>query len=102
MAAWQACKNGRINFAKITQIAKLQMREKLFVGPKVRSLRERQGLTLDACAKQLALSTSYLSQIETNQRPVTARVLIALSRYFSITPGDFDTDEESRTIADLR
>lgn len=78
------------------------MREKLFVGPKVRSLRERQGLTLDACAKHLGLSTSYLSQIETNQRPVTARVLIALSRYFSINPGDFDSDEESRTIADLR
>ena len=49
------------------------MREKIFVGPKVRSLRERKALTLDACAKHLGLSTSYLSQIETNQRPVTAR-----------------------------
>jgi predicted transcriptional regulator/DNA-binding XRE family transcriptional regulator len=78
------------------------MREKVFVGPKVRSLRERNGLTLDACAKQLGLSTSYLSQIETNQRPVTARVLIALSRYFGINPGEFDTDEESRMVADLR
>jgi XRE family transcriptional regulator, fatty acid utilization regulator len=78
------------------------MREKLFVGPKVRSLREGQKLTLDTCAKQLGLSISYLSQIETNQRPVTARVLIALSRFFAINPGDFDSDEESRMIADLR
>jgi predicted transcriptional regulator/transcriptional regulator with XRE-family HTH domain len=78
------------------------MREKLFVGPKVRALREGRGMTLDACAKQLALSTSYLSQIETNQRPVTARVLIALSRYFAVNPGEFDTDDESRLIADLR
>jgi predicted transcriptional regulator len=78
------------------------MREKLFVGPKVRSLREGQRLTLDACAKQLGLSISYLSQIETNQRPVTARVLIALSRHFAINPGEFDSDDESRMIADLR
>ena len=78
------------------------MREKLFVGPKVRSLREGQRLTLDACAKKLGLSISYLSQIETNQRPVTARVLIALSRYFAVNPGEFDSDEESRMIADLR
>ena len=75
------------------------MREKLFVGPKVRSLREGQRLTLEACAKQLGLSISYLSQIETNQRPVTARVLLALSRHFAINPGDFDSDEESRMIA---
>ena len=78
------------------------MRDKLFVGPKVRALRERQGLTLDACAKLLGLSTSYLSQIETNQRPVTARVLIALSRIFAVGPGEFDSDEETRLIADLR
>jgi hypothetical protein len=78
------------------------MRDKLFMGPKVRALRERQNLTLDACAQQLGLSTSYLSQIETNQRPVTARVLIALSRVFNVSPGEFDSDEESRLIADLR
>lgn len=78
------------------------MRDKLFLGPKVRALREGRRQTLDACAKQLGLSTSYLSQIETNQRPVTARVLIALSRYFGVDPGEFDTDDESRLIADLR
>ncbi len=78
------------------------MRDKLFMGPKVRALRERQNLTLESCAQQLGLSTSYLSQIETNQRPVTARVLIALSRVFNVSPGEFDSDEETRLIADLR
>ncbi len=78
------------------------MREKLYVGPKLRSLREQQGLTLDHCASRLGLSPSYLSQLETNQRPVTARVLIALSRTFAIDPADFDADDESRLIADLR
>jgi predicted transcriptional regulator/transcriptional regulator with XRE-family HTH domain len=78
------------------------MREKIFIGPKVRMLREQRGLTLDACARELGLSASYLSQIETNQRPVTARVLIALSRVFEVDPKDFDTDDERRLVADLR
>lgn len=78
------------------------MREKLYVGPKLRLLREQQGLTLDACAARLGLSPSYLSQLETNQRPVTARVLIALSRTFAVDPAEFDADDESRLIADLR
>jgi XRE family transcriptional regulator, fatty acid utilization regulator len=78
------------------------MRGKLFVGPRIRLLREQQGLTLEACAGQLRLSASYLSQIETNQRPVTARVLIALSKVFGLNPGEFDADDENRLIADLR
>jgi hypothetical protein len=78
------------------------MRDKLFMGPKVRALREGQKLTLEACAQRLGLSASYLSQVETNQRPVTARVLIALSRVFNVSPGEFDSDEETRLIADLR
>lgn len=78
------------------------MREKLYVGPKVRLLRERHALTLEGCAQRLAMSASYLSQIETNQRPVTARVLIALTRAFGIDPAEFDIDVEDRLIADLK
>jgi predicted transcriptional regulator len=72
------------------------------VGPKIRALRERQRLSLEVCASRLALSPSYLSQIETNQRPVTARVLIALTRAFGVDPAELDADDESRLIADLR
>jgi len=77
-------------------------RDKLFVGPKIRALRERETLSLEVCAHRLGLSPSYLSQIETNQRPVTARVLIALTRAFGVDPADFDADDESRLIADLK
>ena len=101
-ASLRALQKRAYKLAKFGEIAKLQMRDKLFMGPKVRALRDRQGLTLETCAQQLGLSTSYLSQIETNQRPVTARVLIALSRVFDVSPGDFDSDEDTRLIADLR
>lgn len=78
------------------------MAEKLFLGVRVRKLREARGWTLETCAGRLALSPSYLSQIETNQRPVTARVLVALSRAFDVDPSQFDLDGDARLIADLR
>lgn len=78
------------------------MAGKLFIGPRVRRLREARGWTLDGCAARLGLSVSYLSQIETNQRPVTARVLIALMRVFEVDAATFDADDEDRLIADLR
>src|ERR1700744_3225202 len=72
------------------------MADKLFIGPRVRRLREARGWTLDACAARLGLSISYLSQIETNQRPVTARVLISLMRVFEVDAATFDADDEDR------
>lgn len=78
------------------------MAEKLYLGTKVRKLRETRGWTLEQCAGRLALSPSYLSQIETNQRPATARVLIALTRAFDVDASLFDLDGDARLIADLR
>ena len=78
------------------------MAGKLFIGPRVRRLRDTRGWTLDVCAARLGLSISYLSQIETNQRPVTARVLISLMRVFEVDAATFDADDEDRLIADLR
>ena len=56
-----------------------QAGRKLFVGPRVRRLREQHGLSQTALAERLALSLSYISQIEGNQRPVTAAVLLKLA-----------------------
>ena len=78
------------------------MPSKVYAGPKIRHLREQNRLTLEAAAERLGLSAGYLSQIESNQRPVTARVLIALSRTFGTSPAEFDADDETRLIADLR
>ena len=55
---------------------------KLFVGPRVRRLREQSGWSQGALAQRLALSLSYVSQIENNQRPVTASVLLKLAEVF--------------------
>ncbi|WP_158917989.1 short-chain fatty acyl-CoA regulator family protein [Caulobacter sp. S45] len=78
------------------------MVEKLFIGARLRRLREARSWTLETCATRLGLSPSYLSQIETNQRPVTARVLIALTQVFQVDAGVFDIGDEGRLAADLR
>jgi len=78
------------------------MSEKLFIGPRVRRLRETGGMRLEALASKLGLSQSYLSQIETNQRPVTARVLIALMQVFQVDAASFDAGDDERLLADLR
>jgi predicted transcriptional regulator/plasmid maintenance system antidote protein VapI len=78
------------------------MRYKLFVGPTVRSLRARQGWRLEACARRLGISVSYLSQIEANQRPVTDRVLMGLIETFGVPAETFEADSDQRLLADLR
>jgi hypothetical protein len=78
------------------------MREKLFIGPRLRLLRQARAWTLEACAIRLGLSPSYLSQIEANQRPVTARVLIDAMRVFEVDAMALDAADDQRLIADLR
>src|ERR1700739_3961335 len=78
------------------------MAAKLFVGPRVRRLREMRGWTLEVCATRTGPLLSCLSQNETNQRPVTERVLISLMLVFEVDAATFDAEDEDRLIADLR
>lgn len=78
------------------------MRYKLFVGPRVRALREERRWRLEDCAGRLGISVSYLSQIEANQRPVTSRVLMGLVDVFGVRPESFDAETDQHLVADLR
>jgi predicted transcriptional regulator/transcriptional regulator with XRE-family HTH domain len=69
---------------------------KLFLGHKLRSLREQHGLTQTALATRLGLSISYLSQLENNQRAITVQVLIALNREFGIDIAQFTDDDHGQ------
>lgn len=74
---------------------------KLFVGPRVRRLRERRGWTQGALAGRLALSLSYVSQIENNQRPVTAAVLLKLADVFGGDIAQFSDEGDRHRLAEL-
>ena len=78
------------------------MSRKVFVGPALRRLREGTRLTQTAFAQRLGLSVSYLNQIENNQRPVTASVLVALGQTFGVDLATFAVDDTDRLVTDLR
>ncbi|OBA81392.1 Cro/Cl family transcriptional regulator [Mycolicibacterium mucogenicum] len=75
---------------------------KTFVGARLRRLREEQGLTQVALARALDLSTSYVNQLENDQRPVTVSVLLALAERFDLPTNYFAPDSDARLVSDLR
>lgn len=72
-----------------------------FTGPRVRRLREQSGWSQKQLAERLSLSLSYVSQIENNQRPVTAGVLLKLAATFGDAFLQFSEDDERRRLAEL-
>lgn len=81
----------------------------LFAGPAIRRLRRRENITQSAMAGRLRISPSYLTLIERNQRPVTARVMMQLMSEFAFDPRELaatselgGTDGMMRRIADER
>lgn len=75
---------------------------KIFAGARLRALREEHALTQAQLAARLDISTSYVNQIENNQRPLTAAVMVALAERFGLDLSDLMTDRSDRLLADLR
>lgn len=76
--------------------------KKAYIGVRLRRLREERGLTQSSLAASLGLSTSYLNQLEKNQRPLTVPVLLKINAAFGVDVQFFSEDEEARLLADLR
>ncbi|MCF3642809.1 XRE family transcriptional regulator [Rhizobium sp. TRM95111] len=74
---------------------------KLFIGRKVRDLRLANTATQGQFAERLGISTSYLNQIENNQRPVSATVLLALAEKFRMDITDLASGEVDRLLSAL-
>ncbi|WP_260508777.1 short-chain fatty acyl-CoA regulator family protein [Mycolicibacterium farcinogenes] len=75
---------------------------KTFAGARLRRLRDEKGLTQVALARALGLSTSYVNQLENDQRPITVPVLLALSDRFDLPTQYFAADADARLVSDLR
>ncbi|MCP5073283.1 MAG: DUF2083 domain-containing protein [Rhodobacteraceae bacterium] len=74
---------------------------KLFAGARLRSLRNKESLTQREFAKRLSISASYLNQLENNQRPLSASVMLSLVDQFEVDLAMFAADESLRLAADL-
>ncbi len=74
---------------------------KLFIGRKVREIRQTSGVTQAQFADMIGISTSYLNQIENNQRPVSATVLLALAEKFGIDITELSSGQNDRLLSAL-
>ena len=76
--------------------------QSLFAGPSLRRIRRREGLTQAAMATTLGISASYLNLIERNQRPLSARLLLAMAQHFDFDPRTLGSHEEAGGVDGLR
>lgn len=72
---------------------------RLFAGARARALRAQLGLSQSAMAARLALSVSYLSQIESDDRPMTDAVLAAFARAFPDDWAEIGADDHAALVA---
>lgn len=75
---------------------------KIFAGDRLRQLRERHALKQAALAGALGISASYLSQIESDERPITPPLLARLADLLGVQSGYFADAEDQRLAGDLR
>jgi predicted transcriptional regulator/transcriptional regulator with XRE-family HTH domain len=71
------------------------------IGGKIRRLRQDRRITQVQMATELGISASYLNLIESNQRPVTVRVLLKLAERFQLDLADLSTEDDARLEAEL-
>nr|WSW41896.1 short-chain fatty acyl-CoA regulator family protein [Streptomyces sp. NBC_01001] len=75
---------------------------KTYAGARLRRLREERRMSQADLARVLAISPSYLNQMEHDSRPLTVPVLLRLTEAFGVDPGFFSERDTSRLVADLR
>ncbi|WP_328314852.1 short-chain fatty acyl-CoA regulator family protein [Streptomyces sp. NBC_00442] len=75
---------------------------KTYAGARLRRLREERRMSQAELARLLAISPSYLNQMEHDSRPLTVPVLLRLTEAFGVDPGFFSERDTTRLVADLR
>ena len=72
-----------------------------FDGYRVRAVRKHLGLSQAEMARALAISVSYLSQIESGDRPITGHVLAALATHYPHDWSAIDPSETETLLSDV-
>ena len=76
--------------------------KKIFAGAQIRSLRQSHRQTQAEFAQKLGISTSYLNQIENNNRSLSASVILSLFSEYGFDLSQLALDESGRITTDLR
>ncbi|QIE42878.1 helix-turn-helix domain-containing protein [Meridianimarinicoccus aquatilis] len=77
-------------------------KQKLYAGAKLRDMRRKLDLSQKEFASKLGVSLPYLNQMENNNRPVSAGVVLGLAQEFGIDVTELSTGETERLVSDMR
>lgn len=75
--------------------------EKLVIGQRLRVLRQTLGLTQAQMAAELDVSASYITLIEADQRPVSAKLLMRLAEAYDLNIAELVPNRDAQLAADF-
>ncbi|MFV0293443.1 MAG: short-chain fatty acyl-CoA regulator family protein [Paracoccus sp. (in: a-proteobacteria)] len=75
--------------------------EKLIIGQRLKILRTTLGLTQAQMAEQLGVSASYITLIESDQRPASAKLLMRLAQVYDLNVAELAPDTDAQLAADF-
>lgn len=75
--------------------------EKLIIGQRLRRLRASLGLTQAQMAAELGVSASYVTLIESDQRPASARFLMRLAEVYDLNVSELAPTADAQLAADF-
>jgi len=75
--------------------------QKIYAGVKLREARLKTGKTQKEFAASLGVSLSYLNQMERNNRPLSAAVVLRLVQEFGFDVRSLSGDEANRIVVDM-
>jgi len=94
----QVCKSQGVGYP----IQMTPPKRRIFAGQRLRDLRSGRSLKQADMALRLGISVSYLSQLESDDRPLTPALLEILARDFPLDWQEFEEDATTRRFAALR
>ena len=71
------------------------------LGPRLRSVRKKKGITQSSLAHSIGISVSYLNLIEHNKRNIGPDLVARLTRALDIDPEHLSAPQDARLIHDL-
>ncbi len=77
-------------------------KEKLYAGTKLRDLRRKLDLTQKDFAAKLDVSLPYMNQMENNNRPLSASVVLSLAEVFGFDITQLSSGDTARILNDLK
>ncbi|MGB0798984.1 MAG: helix-turn-helix domain-containing protein, partial [Planktomarina sp.] len=76
-------------------------KEKLYAGAKLRGFRRKLTLTQREFSQKLNISLPYLNQMENNNRPLSATVILGLAEVFGFDVAELSSGDSSRLVNDM-